>query len=234
MDWVVLLIFVAFFGAFGWLIWSSVKATRRRQAEVDAMVQAEGWTASRNQEGRQPVVRIEPPMGDWSLRVGYPFRRSSGKTSSSNPGSTEFRAKTPNWPGGRVVFMQRMPGGMGFPAGGLGSGVAGFLQNSLVKAFLSKVVPAEILADLDRLKPWDAPPGIELMILATEDPREGNLAAVHEVVNRWRPVRSRDGGAPSVSIGPEGITVRLGTCLPEAEDMKSFVEMARRLATDLS
>jgi hypothetical protein len=83
------------------------------------------------------------------------------------------------------------------------------------------------------LQPFDAPPGIELSILATEDPRDGNLRAIHDVIHGWKPRHSRDRGAPAVTIGPDGTLLRLPACLEVPDDIADFVETGRRLARDL-
>jgi len=229
-----IIFFVLFFGGMGWFIWRQIRNDRRRRAELEALAQVRGWTLDRSQEGRQQIVSISPPGGDWWLKLAYPYSRNSGKTKSRIPGHTEFRAKAPAWPDGRVVFVSKMPGGFGQLAGGVTRGFVGLMQNSIVRGMLSKVVPPEILDDLDRLQPFEPPPGIELTILATEDPRGGDLQAVHEAVQGWRPIRNRDGSPPMVSIGPEGTSMRLSSCLSEAEDIAHFVDHATALAERLA
>ena len=232
MDYLVPILFMAgFVGLFAWLIISQTRAQKARDAAIDALAAQRGWRVARRVEGRRRVVEIVPEGGGWALKLASGYTTGSQKTRSSAPGFAEFRAEDPAWPGGRAVFGQRLP--MAFEGRMGGTGLVGFFQNAAVRTMLSKVIDPAIVDDLGRLKPFDPPPGIELMILASEDPRQGNLRAIHEAVNGWRPRVGRDRGAPAVTIGPEGTSLRLPGELLAAEDVASFADMGVRLVTDL-
>lgn len=235
MDYGALIAFAAFIAVFGGIVWWAVRHERRQRAAIEALAAAEGWTIGYGREGAQPVATISPADGTWSLRLGRPFRRGSGKSSPAHPGSTELTVFEPAWPDGRVIFTQRFPGGFDRLMGGSAlAGLASLLQNAALARILDGVVPAAVAADLPRMKPFDPPPGVELAILATEDPRGGDLAAVHAAVHGWTPVRSRDRSPPSLAIGPEGTVVRLAHCLTAAEDIALFVRHGLAVAVRLA
>jgi hypothetical protein len=232
MEFLVPILFMAVFvGIFAWIIVTQTRAQKARDAAIDALAADRGWRVTRRVEGRRKVAEIAPEGGGWVLKLASGYASSSGRNRSSAPGFAEFRALEPAWPGGRAVFAQRLPAAFEGRIGG--TGLVGFFQNAAVKTMLSRVIDPAIVADLGRLKPFDPPPGIELMILATEDPREGNLRAIHEAVNGWRPRVGRDQGAPAVTIGPEGTSLRLPGELTSAEDVGAFADLGLRLAQAL-
>jgi len=226
------LFFTLFIGVFVWLIVTQSRQQKARDAALDAMAHQQGWTVERRTEGRRKVTVLSPASGDgWVLRLGLPFRSGGSKSRNSIPGFSEFRADLPNWPDGEAIFSQRMPGGLDRMVGG--SGLAGILQNAAVKAVLNHAVGSDVLSNIGQLTPYEAPPGIELSILASEDPRDGNLRAIHDVVHGWKPRHSRDRSPPAVVINAKGTTLRLGTALDEADDIAAFIETGRGLARNL-
>lgn len=232
MEFIVPILFMAaFLGIFAWVIVTQRRAQKARDAAIDALAVQRGWRVARRVEGRRRVVELAPEGGGWSLKLASGYSTGSQKTRSSAPGFAEFRAEDPAWPGGRAVFGQRLPAAFEGRMGG--TGLVGFFQNAAVRTMLSKVIDPAIVADLGRLKPFDPPPGIELMILASEDPRQGNLRAIHDAVHGWRPRVGRDRGAPAVTIGPEGTSLRLPGELLAPEDVASFAEMGQRLVEAL-
>lgn len=225
-------IFLLFLGIFAWIIIAQRKADQRRAAALQALAEQQGWRIARSAEGRRRVVEIAPEGGGWSLKLASGYSTGSSKARTSVPGYSAFVSDTPAWADGRAIFSQKLPGGIERMLGSA-AGLTGFLQNAAVKALLGRVVDTESLRDLDRLRPYEAPTGIELSILATEDPRGGNLRAIHDVVQGWQPRHARDRSPPSVNIGPEGTTLRLPFELREADDVAAFVEAGRKLATAL-
>lgn len=232
MDYLVAILFLAvFLGVFAWIIVTQSRAQKARDAAIDALAAARGWRVTRRVEGRRKVAELAPEAGGWALKLASGYGSGSGSNRASIPGFIEFRAREPAWPGGRAVFAQRLPAAFEGRIGG--TGLVGFFQNAAVKTMLSRVIDPAVLDDLHRLKPFDPPPGIELTILASEDPRAFNLRAIHEVVNGWRPKMRRDRGAPAVSIGPEGTSLRLPGELTAAEDVGAFADLGLRLAQAL-
>ncbi len=229
MDIVIpILFFAGFVGMFGWIIVSQTRAQRARDAELDALAAARGWTVTRGTEGRRRIAEIAPQGREWRLKLASGYATGGQRNRQSSPGYAEFRAAEPAWPGGRAVFAQRLPSAMLGRMGG--AGLVGFFQNAALRTLLGKLVDPDTLRDLDRLKPFDPPPGIELMILATEDPRGGNLRAIHEAVHGWRPVVARDRGAPAVMIGAEGTAIRVPTELRAVPDIEALVALGERLS----
>jgi len=232
MDTVLAIVFfAAAFGGMGWLIISQTRKQKMRQAAVDEMAAQKGWTVERRAEGRRRITILTPGSGDWTLRMSPPISTGGSKSRTSIPGYSEFRSNLPNWPGGRAVFSQRMPGGMDRLMAG--TGLLGMVQNVAVKAMLKHLVGVEATSDLERLQPFEAPPGIELSILASEDPRDGNLKAIHDVIHGWKSRHARDRSPPAVTIGPEGMTLRMVTYLDEVEDIVAFIDTGQKLAGDL-
>jgi len=233
-DQVGILFVVIFFGAIGWFVWSQLKKERRRKAELDALCAKRGWQIARRNEGRQRVTEIAPADQSWRLRIGAPYRRGSGKNSPTVPGYTQFHQPEPAWTAGRAVVSQRMPGGMDRLVGAGGSGLVGFLQNSAVKAVLGPLIGPDFATDLADLRPVEAPPGIELTILATATPQDLDYHALHEAIHGWTPVHSRERTPPAVTLGPEGFAMRLSHTLAEADDIALFADHAAALAHRLA
>lgn len=226
--------FLVFVGVFAWIIIAQKRADQRRAAALQALAEQQGWRIARSVEGRRRVIEVAPEGSGWSLKLASGFSTGSSRNrSNSVPGYTAFVADTPAWPDGRAIFSQRLPGGVDRMLGSA-AGLTGFLQNAAVKTLLGRLVDAESLRDLDRLRPFEAPAGIELSILATEDPRGGNLRAIHDVVQGWQPRHARDRSPPAVNIGPEGTTLRLPFELREADDIAAFAEAGRKLAAALA
>lgn len=223
--------FVVVFAGAAWIVITHLRKQAARAAALDTLAAGQGWQVERKTEGRRHVTTLTPAQGGWVLRVAPPRSTGSSKNRNSIPGFTEFRADTPNWPGGRAIFSQRLPGGVSNLLGG--AGLAGVLQGAAVKAMLNRLVGSEVMAEIGRLQPFDPPPGIELSILASDDPRDGNLRAIHDLIHGWKPRKTRDRTPPGVIIGPEGMTVRLPTELQEPGDIAAFADMGQRLARDL-
>lgn len=221
-----------FLGILAWVVVAQKRAERRRADALEALARQRGWRVTRGAEGRRRVIEVVPAGGGWTLKLASGYATGSSKARSSVPGYTVLVADAPAWPGGRAVFSQKLPGGVDMMLGG--TGLAGFFQNAAVKALLGRVIDPDTLRDLDRLQPFEAPPGIELSILATEDPRGGNLRAIHEAVHGWRPLHHRDRSPPTLTIGPEGTRLRLPFALREGEDIARFVDLGTGLAAALS
>lgn len=221
-------LFLLFVAVFAWIILAQRKADQRRAAALGALAEQQGWRVARSTEGRRRVIDVAPEAGGWRLRLASGYSTGSSKARTSVPGFTAFVSEVSAWPGGRAVFSQRLPGGIDRMLGG--AGMVGFLQNAAVRALLGRVVDPDTLRDLDRLQPFEAPAGIELSILSTEDPREGNLGAIHEAIHGWQPRHHRDRSPPAVTIGPEGTSLRLPFELREPDDIAAFVERGRALA----
>ena len=226
-----LLFFALFIGTFGWFIWRGAQIGKRRKAALAALVAARGWRMEAGREGRRQVTTLGPPDGAWTLRLRAATSSGSGNTRTRNPGSTEFRAAQPAWDGGRAIFTQRLPGGVERMQGG--AGLVGLLQVKALRTLMARLVPPEVLDDLPNLQAFDAPPGVELTILATEDPRGADLAAIHTAIHGWRPAHGRDPGPAAVMIGREGFGMRLPDILHEAEDIAAFADRAQALAQAL-
>lgn len=225
-------LFLLFAGGFAWLIIAQNRAQKRRAAALDALAAQQRWRLARRTEGRRRVVEIAPEGGGWSLKLASGYSTGSSKARGSVPGFTAFVSDTPAWPDGRGVFSQRLPGGIDRMLGG--AGMVGFFQNAALRTLLGRLIDPDTLRELDRLQPFEAPQGIELSILATEDPRGGNLRAIHEAVHGWQPRHARDRSPPAVNIGPEGTTLRLPFELREPDDIAAFVEQGRALAAALA
>jgi hypothetical protein len=231
MDIIVPVLFLAgFVGIFAWIIVTQTRAQRARDAALDALAATRGWRLSRGIEGRRRVATIVPEAGGWRLRLATGHARGQ-RGSGSVPGFAEFRAEEPAWPGGRAVFAQPLPGAFDGRMGA--AGLVGFLQSAALRTVLARVVEPETLADLPRLQSFDPPQGIALMILSTEDPREGNLQAIHDAVHGWRPVARRDMGPPAVTIGPEGMTLRVPGEVTAPDDVAALVGLGERLSRAL-
>jgi hypothetical protein len=226
-------IFLLFLGVFAWIIIAQKRADQRRAAALEALAAQQGWRITRSAEGRRRVIEVAPLSGGWRLKLASGYSTGAAKARTSVPGYSAFVAEVPAWQDGRAVFSQKLPGGIDLLLGSAG-GLTGFFQNAAVKALLARVIDADTLRDLDQLRPFQAPAGIELSILATEDPREGNLRAIHEGVHGWQPRHARDRSPPSVTIGPEGTTLRLSLELREADDIAAFVTHGQALATALA
>jgi hypothetical protein len=227
-----ILIFGLFIGVFAWLMITQGRKQKARDAAVDQLASQQGWQVERRPEGRRRVTTITPNAGGWTLRLAPPTSTGNSKSRTSIPGFSEFRADLPNWPGGRAIFSPKLPGGMERLVGS-GSGLVGFLQATAVKTVLRQMVGSDSLAEIGQLQPFDPPPGIELSILSTEDPRDGNLRAIHDVIHGWKPRHRRDRSPPAVTIGPEGTLLRLPACLDLPDDIADLVETGCRLARDL-
>lgn len=218
-------------GGFAWLIWRGAQTAKRQKADLAALAQRNGWQVAEGREGRRTVTTVTGPDGAWTLRLLPSYSTGSKSTRRSHPGSSEFRAAEPVWDGGRAVFAPRLPGAVERLQGGVG--LTGFLQSAAMRTLLSRIVPPEVLDDLPNLRQWDAPAGVELTILATEDPRGADLPRIHDAIHGWTPVHARDRAPPAVMIGAEGFRMRLPACLHEAEDIAAFAERAQALAQAL-
>lgn len=232
-DILVPLIFLGFFAGFGWLVYHGWRTGRRRRAELAAKAGEAGWRVDRQPSGRVTQTEIRPAEGDWVLRLRPSYSRKSGKSRTTSPGMAELTFADPAWPDGMAVFAQKQGGRaaarMEQVMGGLGS----LLENSMTRVMLSRLIGAEMAEFAGRLRPFEPPPGIELMILATEDPRGGDLGAIHRAIHGWRPVRGRDQGPPSVTIGPQGTRLRLNYALYEVADFEAFIATGQTLAAAL-
>jgi len=229
-----ILFFALFFGGFGWFIWHQLRNDRRRRAELDARAASQGWTLTRDTEGRRSITTVVDPGATWRLRLasGYSTGSSGSKSRGSVSGYSEFLMPLAVWPRGAAVFSQRMPGGMDRVVAG--APLVGLLQTRVVKGMLSRIVPPELLENVAQLSSFEAPPGIELSILGTEDPRGLDLRALHAAIQEWQPRIQRRVGAPAVILGPEGLRYRLPDQLHEAEDIASFIAQGQELAQRLS
>jgi hypothetical protein len=225
------LFFSLLLGVFGWLMVSQSRQQKAREAALHAIADQQGWNVERRTEGHRKVTVLSPRGGGWVLRLGSPIRTGGSKSRTSIAGFSEFRADLPNWPDGQAIFSPQMPGRLELKVGA--PGLASILQNAAVKAVLNHVVGSDVLADIGRLSPFEAPPGIALSILASEDPRARNLRAIHEVVHGWKPHHHHDRSPPAVILGPRGTTLRLSTSLYEADDIVAFIETGRGLAREL-
>ena len=232
MDFVPPLLFMAAFaGVFGWLIVRSRRELKRQRADLEALATREGWTLETQAEGRRKVTLVRPQAGGWMLKLATGYSSGSSKSRTTVPGYSEFRADVPAWADGVAIFSQKLP--LGFDQLRGGSGMVGFFQNAAFKALMGRILDPDTLREVERLEPFDPPPGIELSILATEDPRGGNLRAIHDAIQGWAPKRSRARDLPAVHIDRAGTTLRLPTQLAETEDIAAFLAHGQQLAEAL-
>jgi len=218
---------------FGGIIWFGRKQEQQRIARLEALAANRGWQLELGRDGRRKTATFTAPDRAWVLRLASGYSTGGSRSRRRHPGSTEMTLAAPTWPG-QAIFIQRMPGGLEGLVGNTGGGLAGFLQNSVVKTFLRRVVPPEILDSLPNLTSFEAPPGVELTILATDDPRHLDLPSIHAFVHGWRPVHRRDLPPPMVSLGRDGLRIRLGDELTEAEDIDALIGAGRTLAQGLA
>lgn len=232
MDPVVPILFIAALaGVVGWLILGGQRDDRRRRADLEALAAREGWMLETRSEGRRKVTEVRPRSGGWVLKLASGHSSGGGKARSWVPGHAEFRAEDPAWHDGVAIFTPKMP--LGFDQLRGGSGMVGFFRNAAFKTLMARILDPETQREAERLHPFEPPAGIELSILATADPREGNLRAIHDAVQGWAPKVGRARELPAVRIGPAGTTLRLPAPLVEAEDIAAFVAHGQRLAAAL-
>lgn len=233
-DILVPLFFLSFFVFFGWLIWNGWKTGQRRKAELAARAAEAGWLVERIPAGRVTATEIRPRTGGWVLRLRPAYSRKSGNSRASDPGTTELSFDTPAWPDGLAVFSQkRHGGGTGGQIAQMMGGLGNLLETSMARALLARLIGPELAELGPRLQSYDPPAGIELAILATEDPRGADLGAIHRAIHGWKPVRARDQGPPSLTIGPGGTRLRLNYALYEVADFDRFIEIGQTLAAAL-
>lgn len=228
-----LLIIGFFVVTIGGIIWLGRKQEQQRVARLEALAANRGWHLELGRDGRRKTATLTAPDGRWVLRLASGYSTGGSRSRRRQPGSTDMTLSKPSWPG-QAIFIQRMPGGLEGMVGNTGGGLAGFLQNSVVKTFLRRVVPSDILDSLPNLTTFEAPAGVELTILATDNPRDLDLPAIHAMVHGWRPVHRRDLPPPMVSLGRDGLRLRLGDELTEAEDIDALISAAETLSQTLS
>ena len=225
------LIFGAFFGGVGLLIWRQSKIGRRRGAEFEARADREGWRVEDGREGRQKVTSVTASDGSWVLRLGSGYSYGvSGSHRHSVPGFTELRIHAPTWHEA-AIFTRPLPGWVRRVTGY--SSVTGFVQNAAVKAVVGKMAPAGVMDEASRMRPFEAPPGVELGIMATDDPRDLDLKAIHDLIHGFRAQHQRGMAPNSVTLGPEGLRIRLMDALNDDDDMVAFIDAGLALAERL-
>ena len=234
----VLLIILAVFGGLCWRMWHKYKILRRQRAELEALAGEKGWRHDRSREGRRTVTSIASGDGRWSLRLVSGYSTGGGSTAGGRshsrsrrvPGFSELHLHAPTWRG-TAIFLQPQSDWVERWTGG--SGVMRFLQNTAVKATLITQVPAGVLDDMSRLSAFEAPAGIELSILATDDPRDLDLKAIHDMIHGFSAQHQRGLSPSSVTLGSEGLRIRLSDQLREVEDIASFIDAGEGLAERL-
>lgn len=228
------LVFAGIFALFGFIIHKGVQTGRRRRAELDAKAAEAGWSITREAAGRVTETLIRPQGGGWVLRLRPASSHKSGKSRTQTPGLAEITVADPVWPDGMAIFAQKAgPSAMGGALAKAMGGLGGLMETGFVRSMVSRVLGEDFATFGARLQPFEPPAGIELMILATEDPRGADLDAIHRAVQGWKPVKARDQGPPTLIIGPQGTRLRLSYCLHEVEDIAAFADTGLALAAAL-
>lgn len=230
-----ILVVTSFFLVMGGLVWlvrRDIQTKRRRRAALEALAAAKGWRLETGRDGRRKLVTLSDPADGWALFLAGGYRHGKGNSRGRTPGYTEMRLPARLWPRGTAIFAP--PGPLNsFQAIAGGSGLAGLLNNSLAGAMLRDVVPPDAAEDVAGLVRFEAPAGIDLIILATEDPRGLDLTAIRDAVQGWRAQGQNGAGQPTVTLLPDAVVYRLPEILREAEDVESFAaqgaDLARRL-----
>jgi hypothetical protein len=168
---------------------------RRRARRLTEFARSHGWTCQHSWGLTGPGAKfiIRPEHGDrWELRV----RRSSAGRRSRVAGKTEFRAPEPHFVGGFAMFVST--GGKDYGLYGLAKilRVFGIVFGKRVMRWL---FGAELGESMHLLQAFEAPPGIDLGIFATADPRDKfDLKSISRAVHR---MSDRYNFCPSVRIG---------------------------------
>ncbi|MFN3952892.1 MAG: hypothetical protein ACK4LQ_00460 [Pararhodobacter sp.] len=229
----VILAFSLFIGGFAALVVWSVRAERKRQGEMTAIANANGWRYEHQQRSGKRAARFtympDGPAPDgaeqhWQLQVSR--RRSGGKGRSSHPGSSEFCAPSPTFQNGLVVVMPEMGKGIA----GAAASMLGFFDNKIGRALMAKALGPEIGEHLGQLQAFDPPEDLRVMVLATADPALWfDLGAIARGIHAWNPKTGSDRSAPMVVIDSSGLRLRLNYEIPEPALVERFIALGRQV-----
>ncbi len=168
---------------------------RRRARRLTEFARSRGWRCSHSWGLTGPGTRytIRPETGnDWELRVR---RRTSGQRTSI-AGRAEFRADSPRFPGGFVIFTDSGVSNRGLR---VLAAVFRILGRVLGRPLTRWLYGAELGESIRSLQAFEPPDGIDLGIFATTDPCDKfDLDAISRAVHAMGDGRRL---RPSVRIG---------------------------------
>lgn len=232
----VFIAFTLFIGGFAALVIWSVRAERKRQAEMTAIAIANGWRYEHQQRSGKRAARFaympEGPAPDgseqhWQLQVSR--RRSGSKGRSSHSGSSEFRAPSPTFQNGLVVVMPEMGKGIA----GAAASMMGLFDNKIGRALMAKALGPEIGEHLGQLQAFDPPEGARVMVLATADPTLWfDLGAIARGIHEWNPKTGSDRAPPMVVIDSTGLRLRLNYEIPEPALIERFIAIGQQVQAE--